>query len=429
MKAMRAYPAYRECDTGWCTRVPEHWRVEPISKLFVQRSVLVNDRDFPPLSVTREGLVPQLEGVAKTENGDARKLVRKGEFAINSRSDRKGSSGIADRDGSVAGITTVITPRGMDPGYVHYALRSQQFQEEYYRFGSGIVSDLWSTRWPAMKAIRVPVPPQVEQEAIASFLTREATSIDSSVRDQEELVRLLAERRAAAISHAVSRGFDSNASMRESGAAWFGEVPEHWTLTRFPFAVDYCEGPGIGAIDFREQGVPLLRVAGVRERFATLNGCNFLDPDMVLLRWRRFQINPKDLLVSASASMGMVSEASEEVVGAVPYTGIIRMAPRPGTYRDFLRFFLQSAAFVTQIDRLKTGSTIKHYGPEHLRQMYIALPPEPEQHAIAARLAQETSEIDAVNFDARAAIRLSREHRAALISAAVTGEIDLREAH
>ncbi|GAB7303943.1 hypothetical protein MAFF212519_18100 [Clavibacter michiganensis] len=125
--------------------------------------------------------------------------------------------------------------------------------------------------------------------------------------------------------------------------------------------------------------------------------------------------------------MGTVAEAGDDVVGAVPYTGIIRMAPRPQTDREFLRYFLQSAAFLAQIDRLKTGSTIQHYGPEHLRQMCIALPPVPEQRAIAAHVMQKIVELDTAIAEARTAVMFLRERRAALVSALVTGKVDVSE--
>ncbi|MFK3677080.1 restriction endonuclease subunit S [Microbacterium sp. NPDC090218] len=275
-------------------------------------------------------------------------------------------------------------------------------------------------------AFEIPVPALASQQAVVDFLDRETTEIDAFIADQEELIALLTERRAAAITHAVTKGLDPSAPMNESGLAWLGDLPAQWRLMPFGFAVLYREGPGIGAVDFRDEGVPLIRIAGVRGRFATLAGCNFLDPVAVASRWQRFQIERGDLLVSASASMGTVSEAGSDVVGAIPYTGIIRMKPRGGINRDYLRLFLESSAFMTQIDLLKTGSTIQHYGPEHLRQMYIPVPRERDQKIIAEHLTHQIAELDATIADAREAIALSKERRAALISAAVTGKIDVR---
>ena len=124
-----------------------------------------------PLSVTMNGIVPQLETAAKTNAHDDRKLVRKGDFAINSRSDRRGSCGISEYDGSVSLINTLLAPLGeMNPNYYNWLLHTTQFADEFYKWGHGIVDDLWTTGWQDMKKIMIPVPPLQEQKKIATFL-------------------------------------------------------------------------------------------------------------------------------------------------------------------------------------------------------------------------------------------------------------------
>lgn len=146
--------------TAWIDPAPSQWTVAPLGTHFDERSETVSDAEFQPLSVTRNGVVPQLEHVAKTDNNANRKLVRTGDFAINSRSDRKGSAGLSEFDGSVSVVYTVLTPRpSIDGRFAHHLLRSTAFQEEFYRWGSGIVEDLWSTRYSAMKRIPLAIPP------------------------------------------------------------------------------------------------------------------------------------------------------------------------------------------------------------------------------------------------------------------------------
>jgi type I restriction enzyme, S subunit len=133
-----------------------------------------------------------------------------------------------------------------------------------------------------------------------------------------------------------------------------------------------------------------------------------------------------DLLISASASMGTVSEVTEETTGAVPYTGIIRI--KPGRmHQDFIRWFVVSGEFIDQVDSLKTGSTIQHFGPTHLAQMRVALPPIDEQRRIAAYLDEQVAKIDTLIEETERFIDLSRERRSAVITAVVTGQIDVRE--
>ena len=117
---------------------------------------------------------------------------------------------------------------------------------------------------------------------------------------------------------------------KESGAEWLGRIPEHWALKPFKACIDFQEGPGIMAADFREAGIPLLRVSGVQGRWASLDGCNFLDPIKVAKKWSHFRLNIDDLLISASASMGTVCEVAADTEGAIAYTGLIRLRGRPG---------------------------------------------------------------------------------------------------
>ena len=130
---------------------PPNWSLYRLGQLFRERKEKGSDKDFPPLSVTMKGIVPQLETAAKTDDGDNRKIVRIGDYVINSRSDRKGSGGVSEHEGSVSLISIVLEPKNTDQRFAHHLLRSPAFQEEFYRWGNGIVADLWTTRYGDMK--------------------------------------------------------------------------------------------------------------------------------------------------------------------------------------------------------------------------------------------------------------------------------------
>ena len=164
----------------------------------------------------------------------------------------------------------------------------------------------------------------------------------------------------------------------------FENLPDTWGYGPFGEYVDFQEGPGILAKDFHETGVPLLRLKSIVSSTATLGGCNFLNPEKVESNWSHFKLSIGDLLLSSSASLGRVSEVDESTAGAVAYTGIIRMRPANALMtKGFIRYFLQSRLFSHQIERSATGSVIKHFGPMHLKQMGITLPPIEDQKAIA----------------------------------------------
>lgn len=354
-------------------------------------------------------------------------VLRPGDLVINKMKAWQGSVAVSPHSGIVSPAYFVFErQREADGDFLHHLLRSDVYVAAYRAASKGIRPNQWDLDPDLLRTFPVHLPALSEQSAIARFIGEETAEIDAFIADQEDLIALLTERRAATISHAVTKGLDPSAPMKDSGVEWFGDLPAHWKLFPLGFAANFQEGPGIGAADFRDDGIPLIRVSGVRGRYASLKGANYLDPATVRARWRHFQVREGDLLISASASMGTVSEVGREVARAVPYTGIIRMNPTPVMTRDFLRLCLQSAMYVNQIDRLKTGSTIQHYGPQHLRAMYLPVPPLVEQKAISSQVESELATFDAAVTDARQAVALSRERRAALISAAVTGKIDVR---
>ncbi|WP_423822062.1 restriction endonuclease subunit S [Salinisphaera sp. SPP-AMP-43] len=166
-------------------------------------------------------------------------------------------------------------------------------------------------------------------------------------------------------------------------ASVFESCPEDWDLIPFEEAVDFREGPGILAKDFREYGVPLLRLRNIERPYVDVSGSNYLDPEMVDRKWSHFQVEVGDLLVSTSGTLGRVSIASHDAVGSIPYTGIIRMRPaHESIFSGFIRYFLTSPLFQQQAEASAAGSVLQHFGPSHLREMSFPVPPKAEQEKI-----------------------------------------------
>ena len=191
---MTPYPAYKPTGLPWLPQIPEHWETVKIREIFVERNQKVSDKDYQPLSVSKGGVVPQIASVAKTDNGDNRKLVKTGDFVINGRSDRKGSSGISEHEGSVSLINLVLQPRSArNRRFLHYLLKSLPFVEEFYRNGRGIVADLWTTRYSEMKTISLPIPPPAEQEQIVRYLDSMTAKINKLIRAKKQICDLIFE--------------------------------------------------------------------------------------------------------------------------------------------------------------------------------------------------------------------------------------------
>lgn len=223
-------------DSGveWIGAIPENWELSKISAIYEERNTKVSDKDFPPLSVTKQGIVPQLETAAKTDDGDNRKLIRKNDFVINSRSDRRGSCGISEYDGSCSLINTVLKPRkNVCNAYYSFVFRSELFADEFYRWGNGIVDDLWSTKWSSMKRIYIPAPAIAEQQRIAEYLDVKCTKIDALIAKQQEIIEKLKAYKLSVITEAVTKGLNPNVPMKDSGVEWIGEIPIHWFIHKF----------------------------------------------------------------------------------------------------------------------------------------------------------------------------------------------------
>ncbi len=168
----------KQTNIKWIKQIPKHWEMKKIRSLFSERKEKVSDKEWEALSVSKQGITPQLDSAVKTDNGDNRKKVCCGDFVVNSRSDRKGSCGFSDYDGSVSLISIVLKPRNIIGKYYHYLLRSNDYIEEFYRNGRGIVADLWTTRYSEMKNIELPFPPLSEQEEIVAYLDEKTAKID-----------------------------------------------------------------------------------------------------------------------------------------------------------------------------------------------------------------------------------------------------------
>ena len=232
-------------DSGieWICEIPEEWKTIKFNALYDLRNQKVSDRDFPPLSVTKNGIVPQLSSAAKTNDGDNRKLVKVGDFAINSRSDRRGSCGISKYEGSVSLINTVLRPinNEMSPDYYNLLFHTFEFADEFYKWGHGIVDDLWTTNWQDMKNITLVYPSKKEQDRIASVLNKKVKQINQTSKTIQQEIDALEEYRKSLITETVTKGLDKTVPMKDSGIEWIGEIPENWKVEKLKYLVETRE--------------------------------------------------------------------------------------------------------------------------------------------------------------------------------------------
>lgn len=204
-KGLDASVPMKDSGIEWIGEIPQAWGIGRIGSYYSLRNIKVSDREYEPLSVTKQGVLPQLENVAKTDDNDNRKLVREGDFVINSRSDRRNSCGISNYTGSVSLINTVLCPRAeMNGQYYNWLFHTEGFADEFYRWGHGIVNDLWTTNWREMKKISIPVPPLAEQERIAEFLDAKCAKVDALIAEKQNQLATLEEYKKSVIFEYVT---------------------------------------------------------------------------------------------------------------------------------------------------------------------------------------------------------------------------------
>ena len=425
------YPSYKDSGYEWLGQVPRTWPIVRLGTCFDERREKVSDKDFPALSVTMQGVVPQINTAARTNDGDNRKLVRVGDLVINSRSDRMGSSGLAKQEGSVSLINTVLIPRSqIAPGFAEWIFRSRMFQHEFYRWGRGIVDDLWTTKYTEMRNIRLALPPFGEQRTIAAFLDRETGKIDAAVEEQRRLIALLKEKRQAVISHAVTKGLNPDAPMKPSGIDWLGDIPEHWAIGRLKHDLAFLTSGSRGwAAHYADDGSLFLRIGNLTRE--TL-GLSLDDVQRVAVpqgtEGERTRVQAGDLLFSITAYLGSIAVVPDDLETAYVSQHVALARLRQRRLRPkWAGYVTLSVVGRTYLDEQGYGGTKVQLALDDVANLVMPIPPLDEQERILGYIETETTELDTLISEAETAIDLLQERRSALISAAVTGKIDVRD--
>lgn len=382
-----------------------HWEIGKIGSLFTERKTKVSDKVYPPLSVTKQGILPQLETAAKSDDSDNRKLVCAGDFVINSRSDRKGSCGLSDFTGSVSLINIVLTPRDtLHRRYVHYLLGCHPFSEEYYRHGKGIVDDLWTTRYSEMKSIYIPIPPQDEQDQIAYFLDWKISGIDWLIAIRKEELTNLEYLKKAVITREVTRG------------NW-----ECIKLKRVARINPQCDSHGLKSEDIVTFApMECIRTDRRIPKDAPLSSDNssytaFNDGDIAIAKVTPCFEND-NICIMENLTNGYAF-GSSELFNIRPFN----------IDTKFLLYYLMSHDFKSGGVANMTGAIgLKRVPSKYLRNALVPYPPISEQRQIADYLDRKCAQIDSTITNFVAQIDTLKELKARLISDTVTGKIDVR---
>lgn len=417
----------KNSEVRWLGMIPKAWDLDKIVSLYSERSTKVSDRDYPALSVTKQGIVPQLESAAKTDNGDNRKLIKKNDFVINSRSDRRGSCGISEYEGSCSLINTVLAPKNnMVNQYYNYLFKTELFADEFYKWGNGIVDDLWSTKWSSMKNIMVPFPPLKEQRMIAAYLDIKCTQIDTIVAKEQSVIEKLQEYKRAIITNAVVKGLDLTVEMADSGIEWIDSIPNHWKINRLIFSA-YIRArlgwKGLKADEYTSEGHPFLSAVNIQNDKLVWEDLNFINDN-------RYDESPEIklelgdlLLVKDGAGIGKCAIVDQLPYGtATTNSSLGVITPYSELNSMYLYYFFESAIFQNYISRIKNGMGVPHLTQGNLKNIMVVIPPYCEQEAIVAYLDDKCSNLDSIILKKQTLIDKLIEYKKSLIYEVVTGK-------
>lgn len=411
-------------DSGieWIGEIPKDWEITKIGMLYNLRITKVSDTDYAPLSVTKMGVLPQLETVAKTNAHDDRKLVKKGDFVINSRSDRRGSCGISDYYGSVSLINIVLEPKNnMSSGYYSCLFKTVQFADEFYKNGHGIVDDLWTTGWQDMKRIILPVPHYSEQQQIADYLDTKCSEIDATAEDIQKEIDLLEDYKKSVITEVVTKGLNPDAEMKDSGIEWIGEIPKGWKIIRLKYITNSI-GDGLhGTPNYDDLGTIFFingnnlgnRKISITEKTNRLTEEEYKKCGVV-------KLDKCTLLMSLNGTYGILSMYDNEPIMLSKSVGYINVCNKET--KEYLYYFLQSSLAQNQMTISLAGTTIANLSLATVRNLKICLPSICEQQQIADYLDIKCSEIDALIADKKRQLDILADYKKSLIYEYVTGK-------
>lgn len=417
-------------DSGieWVGAIPQNWQLSKIGSLYTQRNEKVSDKDYQPLSVTMQGILPQLATAAKTDDGDNRKLVRVGDFAINSRSDRRGSCGISPLDGSVSLINIILTPRtAMHPGYYNWLFHTTLFADEFYKWGHGIVADLWTTRWQEMKSITVPVPEYAEQERIAAFLDAECAEIDAVLEKTRASIEEYKKLKQAVITQAVTKGIRGDRPMKDSGIEWIGDIPESWEVSSVRYIGQLQNGISKGG-EFFGKGFPFVSYGDVYKNYELPHSVSGLI-DTTEDERATYSVEYGDIFFTRTSEtieeVGFSCVCKRSIPNATFAGFIIRLRPFCADEKiltDYAKYYFRGEhirAYLVKEMNLVTRASL---GQTLLKGMSVIVPPKSVQKEIAEYLDDKCADIDALVAKKQQYLTEIENYKKSLIYEYVTGK-------
>jgi type I restriction enzyme, S subunit len=432
------YDRYKESGVEWLGEVPEHWEMKRLKYLgealigltYDPNDVVSQDEGVLVLrsSNVQGGQIVLEDNVFVNKEIPERLRTKVSDILICSRNGSRaliGKNAKIDESASGATFGAFMTIfRSTCNDYLFYIFNSALFD---YQSGAFLTSTINQLTVGTLNCFEVPIPPLPEQRSIATFLDRETAKIDELITEQQRLIDLLKEKRQAVISHAVTKGLNPDAPMKETAIEWLGEVPEHWEVSCLKRLWSITDCKHLTA-EFVEVGIPLASIREVQSWYVDLSESKQTTEyfyQQLIEGGRKPLVG--DLIFSRNATVGEVAQVTEDHPDFAMGQDVCLIRKNSADISsDFLQFQIKSHIVQIQLSKIMVGSTFKRINVEEIRNLIVPSPTAVEQHEIANFLTKKSREFDELIAEAQHAIALLQERRTALISAAVTGKIDVR---
>ena len=416
--------AMKDSGIEWIGEIPENWELNKIGAVYDERSTKVSDKDYQPLSVTKQGIVPQLESAAKSDDNDNRKLIKKNDFVINSRSDRRGSCGISEYDGSCSLINTVLeaTKKNMCNTYYSYVFRSEPFGDEFYRWGNGIVDDLWSTKWSNMKRIYIPSPSIEEQRKIADYLDDKCAKIDSIVEKQQAVIEKLKEYKLSVITEAVTEGIRPTENLKDSTIPWIGEIPSTFKVVQLSRILKNIRNGYVGPTRnlFFDEGVRYIQSLHIKDGKIDFEK----HPYYVSEEWaeKHPKIHTGDVLIVQTGDIGQVGLVTPQLDGCNCHALLILSVESKMAFPKYIMYYFRSTVGKELLLNTSTGALLPHLNAGKVKNVSVICPSLTDQEEIVTFLDNKCKDIDHQIDGKQSIVEKLKEYKKSLIYEVVTGK-------
>lgn len=434
MSRYQAYAEYKDSGVEWLEDIPKDWNVLRTKYLLNLMNVSVGQKasEYQLLSLTLNGVIPRdiSDGSGKIPaDFDSYQVVQNDDlvFCLFDVDETPRTIGISQQEGMITGAYSVYrcSPSYV-PKYGYYYFLHLDLFKGLRPFYSGLRKVV---RSEAFATIDVPVPSLREQEAIANFLDHETAKIDLLIEKQQALIELLKEKRQAVISHAVTKGLNPNAPMKDSGVEWLGEVPEHWLTGRLSYQVTLLvDGTHHSPDSFPEGDFLYITAKNIKEHGFDFSNISYISSSDHREIYSRCSVKKDDVLYikdGATAGVAMVNDLEDEF-SLLSSVALIR--PRKEILSPhFLKHHLNASVFKNEMLNRLSGGAMTRFTIEGISRFNLLIPPITEQNKIVEYIDASILEMDALIVKAEQAISFMQERRTALISAAVTGKIDVRD--